>query len=104
MREDVQEEQLSDEPMPATTAPRTGTVLALLVLAAGVFSYLAGYAVVGALLAAELISPWPPDRDPRPRWVAVTFMVTLLFLSALAFTIRSSSRRQLQRIDEIGSD
>jgi hypothetical protein len=79
-------------------------VLALLVLAAGLFSYLAGYAVVGALLAAELISPWPPDRDPRPRWVVVTFILTLLVLSSLAYALRSSSRRELRRIDEIGFD
>lgn len=104
MREDVQTDPSCDDSMPAARSPRTGTVLALLVLSAGVFSYLAGYAVVGALLAAELISPWAPDRDPRPRWVVVTFVFTLLGLSALAFAIRSSSRRQLKRIDEIGSD
>lgn len=104
MRQDATTSDEHDGVEPADRPVRTAPVLALLVLAAGLFSYLGGYAVVGALLAAELINPWPPDRDPRPRWALVSFALMLLTLSALAWLLRRSSRRQLQRIDDIQND
>lgn len=101
MREDATTPEPEDRPDAEPRPMRTAPVVALLVLAAGLFSYLGGYAVVGALLAAELISPWAPDRDPRPRWALVTFALMLLTFSSIAWLLRTSSRRQLRRIDEI---
>ena len=44
--------------------PRTTTVVCMLVAAALILSYLWAYAVTNALIAAEVISRWPPGSDP----------------------------------------
>ncbi len=83
---------------------RTLPVLALLTLVAAVFSYLGAYAVTGALAAADVIDRWPPDRDPRPRWMAATFAILLLLLVLLAAVFRWTSGRQLKRLDALGEE
>lgn len=79
--------------------PRTVTVLALLALAAMVFSYLGAYALTGALAAADLIPLWSPDDDPRPRNMMLGFVALLVLFMMTAGGFRLLSSRQLRRID-----
>lgn len=82
--------------------PKTTTVLGLLVLTSLTFSYLAAYALSGTLVHAEIIRPWPAGADPRPRWLAIGFVLLLVAFVSVAAVVRSLSRRQLREIDEMG--
>ena len=84
--------------------PRTLTVLGVLVVAAGVLSYLGAYAVTNALLAAEVLERWPAGTDPRPRWLLTCFVSLLLGFAAAAMLFRVVSRRQLRRLDALADD
>jgi hypothetical protein len=79
--------------------PRTLNVLGLLALTALTFSYLGAYAVTGALVNEHVMSAWPRDRDPRPRWLLTLFCVLMLALMALAGVLRRVSRREFAEID-----
>ena len=81
--------------------PKTATVVSLLVGAALILSYLAAYAVTNALVAADVISPWPRDRDPRPRWMGVGFFALITMFAVAGAVVRVMSRRQLHKIDEM---
>jgi hypothetical protein len=81
--------------------PNTLTVLALLAAAAATFSYLAAYAVANALVTADVLSAWPRDHDPRPRWFVTGFVTLLGLFLAAATAARFLSQRQLRRIDEM---
>jgi hypothetical protein len=79
--------------------PRTLTVLGLLATAALVLSYLGAYALANALLAAEMIAPWPAGNDPRPRWLVTGFVMLMGFFGAIALAARFFSTRQLRSIE-----
>jgi hypothetical protein len=87
---------LRDRPKPSTL-----TVLGLLAGAAATFSYLGAYAVANALVANDLLSAWPHDHDPRPRWFATGFFTLMLGFMGVAAAARFLSQRQLDSIDEI---
>jgi len=81
--------------------PRTMTVLGLLALTSITFSYLGAYAVSGALVAAQVISPWPRDHDPRFRWLMTGFCILMLiFMSADEF-LRRWGKSDFKAIDEM---
>jgi hypothetical protein len=88
----------------STPPPRTATVLALLAGVALVFSWLASYAAVNALLRADLIKPWAAGSDPRPRWLLEWFLALLTIFLAVGAAFRWVSRRQLRRIDAIADE
>lgn len=73
-----------DDALPDPPKTRTSVVLALLLLAAGLFSYLGAYAVSGALVGAGVLEPWPPDADPRPGWMLTGFCIMLGLLAVPA--------------------
>ncbi|HEX3355912.1 MAG TPA: hypothetical protein VHS31_02930 [Tepidisphaeraceae bacterium] len=81
--------------------PRTLTVVLLLVAAALIFSYLWAYAMTNVLVAAELMTRWPPGRDPRPMRLCIGFVTMMSLFSASAIFAQWMSRRQLRRIDEM---
>ena len=89
------------ESAPAAPRPRTATVLAFLAAAAAIFSYLGAYAMVSALLKAEMLKPWPSGHDPRPKWFVISFAILLSIFLVLGLIARSASGRQLRRIDEM---
>jgi hypothetical protein len=89
------------ESAPAAPRPRTATVLAFLAAAAAIFSYLGAYAMVSALLKAEMLKPWPPTHDPRPKWFVISFGILLCIFVVLCLAARCSSGRQIRRIDEM---
>jgi membrane associated rhomboid family serine protease len=89
------------ESAPAAPRPRTATVLTLLAGAAAIFSYLGAYAMVSALLKAEMLKPWPPTHDPRPKWFIISFAILLCLFSLIGLAARFTSDRQLRRIDEM---
>ncbi len=74
----------------------------LLLMAGGVASYLACFALPNALVGAELMSPWPPNADPRPMWMLKTFCWIAGSLALLGGIMRFLSWRQCRRIDAIG--
>jgi hypothetical protein len=81
--------------------PRTLTVVLLLIAAALIVSYLWAYAMTNVLVAAELMTRWPPGRDPRPMRLCIGFVTMMsLFLVGATFA-QWMSRRQLRRIDEM---
>ena len=81
--------------------PKTATVLGLLALTSLTFSYLGAYAVSGAMVSAEMIRPWAPGSDPRPKWLAIGFGLLLTCFLCLGGVARCLSKRQLRRIDEM---
>jgi hypothetical protein len=93
---DVPEVEMFEPPR-----PKTATVVSLLMGAALILSYLAASAVTNALVAADVMSPWPRDRDPRPRWMGVGFFAVLTVFSVIGAVVRMMSRRQLHKIDEM---
>jgi hypothetical protein len=91
------------DPQEALTEPRPRvlTVVALVLGAAAVVSYLVAYAMTGALVSAEVIQPFAPGNDPRPRWLATTFVLLCAILAAVALVLRWLSVRQLHEIDRM---
>jgi hypothetical protein len=79
--------------------PNTINVLVLLLVAAMVFSYLGAYAATNALVAANLLSPWPSDQDPRPKWMLDGFAALLSIFIFTGGLLKWSSSRQLRRFD-----
>jgi hypothetical protein len=82
----------------------TINVLVLLLVAAAVFSYLGAYAATNALVAANLLNPWPDGEDPRPRWMLDGFISLLTLFGAAAALLKWSSGRQLRRMDAMEED
>lgn len=82
-------------------APRTTTVLVFLGAFAVMISYLGAYAAANALVAANILKPWPNDADPRPQWMLNTFCVSFAVCVIAALLFRWISNRQLRRIDEM---
>ena len=80
------------------------TVVCMLVGAALIVSYLWAYALTDVLVAAELMTRWPPGRDPRPVRMCVGFVVVMGIITIGAAIAQWSSRRQIQRIDEMESE
>jgi hypothetical protein len=80
-------------------APRTTTVLVFLAAFAVILSYLAIYAATNALIAADLISPWPQEADPRPGWMLRAFVGMFAACATVGILFRFFSHRQLKRID-----
>ncbi|HWP39999.1 MAG TPA: hypothetical protein VNL70_03665 [Tepidisphaeraceae bacterium] len=87
--------------VPAPPRPRTATVFGLMSVVAAVLSYLGAYAMTGALVAAELIKPWPADRDPRLRWFVVGFLVLMALFTAAAALARYVGARHLKAIEQM---
>ena len=88
----------------AGSKPRTVTVVGLLVLAAFTFSYLAAYAIAGALADSDVLPHWPADHDPRPRWMACLFSLLLGISLLVSVLARTLSRRQLRKIDAMAEE
>lgn len=88
-----------DDEATAGARPRTSTVLALLVVAAGLFSYIGAYPMTTALAGANLITPITRDRDPRPVFAASAFVTILMLAGVVAIVMRFVSRRHLKGID-----
>jgi uncharacterized BrkB/YihY/UPF0761 family membrane protein len=80
-------------------APRTTTVLVFLAAFAIMTSWLVVYAATNALVSANIISAWPPDADPRPRWMLNAFGGFFAAYAVIAMLFRWLSARQLRRID-----
>jgi hypothetical protein len=84
---------------PHAARPKTTTVVALLCVTALIFSYLIGYAVVGALAAAEVIAPISAGHDPRLKSFTISLVVLIGLFLAVGMLARHSSRRQMQSMD-----
>ena len=84
--------------------PRTVTVLGFLVAAAAALSYLGSYALTNALLAQDILKPWAPGSDPRPRWLALGFVTLLGVFGLTGVAARVSSSRQLRSIDALADE
>ncbi len=97
MQEEIQEPQ-------DASPPKTLTVVCILVAVGLIASYLWAYALTNALVAAEVISRWPPGRDPRPMRMCLGFVTMMSVFTIVAGVAQWMSRRQLKRIDEMGDD
>ena len=95
----VVQQELSDPLEPPR--PKTLTVVAMLIAAALILSYLMAYAVTNALVAAEVVSRWPPGSDPRPLRMCFGFIALMTAFTLVASLAQWMSRRQLKRIDEM---
>lgn len=81
--------------------PRTLSVLGLIALAAGVFSYLWAYCLTDALVAADVLKPIAPESDPRPRWLITCWFVLMVVFMVAGYLLQRVSARQLSSIDEM---
>jgi ABC-type branched-subunit amino acid transport system permease subunit len=95
---------LESDGLPGVQRPKTLTVLGLLVLAAGTFSYLGAYAMTAALVEAEVIRPLAKHPDPRPMWALSTFAGMLIASLLIAGVMRYLSSRQFRRIDRMNEE
>ena len=94
-------EDLEFETAPTPQRPRTVTVLGLLVGAAAILSYLGAYAMVNALVAAEVLKAWPRESDPRPKWFLIGFVLLVALFGSVGAAFRFFSSRHLKQIDEM---
>ena len=78
---------------------KTLVVFLLLIVAALVFSYLAAFAVTGALVNADLVDKWPPRGDPRPRWMAIVFCSLSGTFLLIGTITKIASWRQIKTMD-----
>jgi hypothetical protein len=93
---------LEFNPTPAAAPrPRTLSVLALIALAAGVFSYLWAYCVTDALIAADVLPPISPGADPRPKWLVTSWFALMVVFIVAGYLLQRVSARQLRSIDEM---
>jgi hypothetical protein len=81
--------------------PRTSSVLGLLALTALTFSYLVSYAVTNALVAEQVMSPWPREHDPRPKWLIMGFCLLMLVFMILGEVLRRLSLNEFKAIDDM---
>lgn len=88
-----------DDEVPEDAKPNPMFVLALLILAAFTLSYLGSYAISGALVKAELLSPWTVGRDPRPIWLATGFFVLLGVFTSGLLVARHVSRQSIRELE-----
>ena len=89
-------------PTPPEARPRTISVLGLLAMAAGVFSYLWAYCLTDALVAVEMLSPLPRgEADPRPKWFVSSWFVLMIVFMFAGYFLQQLSRRELNSIDEM---
>jgi hypothetical protein len=79
--------------------PKTSSVLMLLVIAAGLFSYIGAYPMTTALAGADLIAPVTAAHDPRPVWAGSAFVAILALAGFIALVLRFVSRQSLKRIE-----
>ena len=94
-------ELYEDDSVPVDEKPRTWTVLMLLVMAAGTFSYLGAYAATDALAKVNVIHPLSREHDPRPALAGVIFGVILTGCLVAAVVMRCLSGRQFKEIDRM---
>jgi hypothetical protein len=87
------------ETAPPPERPRTTTVLALLSVVAAVLSYLGSYALINALVAAEVLKPWSRGHDPRPKWFIIGFVVLVSLFIGIGAAFRYISARHLRQIE-----
>jgi len=91
--------ELVENELPQPVRPKTATVLGLITATALALSWLGSYALSNVLVTAGLIAAWPPDHDPRPLRMGISFACLMVLLLLLAGVARYSSSRQLKRID-----
>jgi len=84
--------------------PRTWKVLGLLAMTALIFSYLGSYAMANVLVQAEVVSRWPPNTDPRPKWLIAGFIALMSLFLIAGGVFRWLSRRQLRAIDAMDTE
>jgi hypothetical protein len=89
---------------PDQNCPHALTVLMLLSLAAFVFSYLIAYALPGALISYDLMSPSTIGDDPRSRDMLMSFAALMTLFTLVTFAARLLSSRQLRRIDAMSDE
>lgn len=90
-----------DNLVPPSGWSKTLVVFLLLIIAALVFSYLAAFAVTGALANADLIEKWPARSDPRPRWMMMVFCSLSGAFVLIGGLTKIASWRQIKRLDEM---
>jgi hypothetical protein len=96
---------LEDDVLPAPPArPKTAVVVGLLAGAALIFSFLAAYCGVNALVAADVMTRWQPGHDPRPRLLIVFAIVLMGLFSGVGVLARWLSGKQLSSIDAMEND
>lgn len=97
---------MNDLDMEFAQAPRSRTpfVIVLLALAAFTFSYLGAFCVPEALASQNIIARWQPGHDPRPHWMAISFVALTVLFCGSGFAARIMSWRQLRRIDSMADE
>lgn len=86
---------------PVNERPKTATVVGLLIAAAMIISYLSSYAVANAMVAADVVKPWPADSDPRPKWFIIGFIILITLFGGIAMAARQLSALQMKKFDEM---
>ena len=99
-----QEMYPEDRDVEGANRPRTVSVLTVLIFAACAISYLAAYAAPSALVAADVLAPWPSYADPRPRWMVTTFALLMGGFVIIGILFRLLGTLQIRQIDAMADD
>ena len=94
----------SIQPRPVRHLPRTLAVLVLLATAAASFSYLGAFAFTGLLVSADLLDRWPPNADPRPRWMTIAFAAMIGVFLLVGLCCKWTSWRQARELRTIEAE
>ena len=91
-----------EEPQPQPERPgvRALKVIVLLVITAGVFSYLGAFALTDALARANMIRPLSHDHDPRLKWAAISFVGILVSFGGIGLLIRFLGVRPSRKLEQ----
>ena len=83
--------------------PPLPMILGLLAGAVALFSYLGAYAISAMLIEAQMVAAWPPEADPRPRWMAGIAAGLTLVLGAVAVLLRASTGKTMDHLGRLES-
>lgn len=86
---------------PAAEKPKTFTVLVILLFCVSMLSWLLIYAGTNALIAADMMKPWPAKADPRLEWWGISIVVILALVLVGGRIVPWIITRQASAIDAI---
>jgi hypothetical protein len=84
-------------------APRLRTVIVFVAAFAIIVSWLGTYGVTNALVATDVIKPFPVGADPRGKWMLNAFGAIFASFTTLALLFQWTSWRQMKQIDEMAN-
>ena len=84
--------------------PRTGVVVILLLAAAVTISWLGSFALMNVLVSVNMMTQWPPGRDPRMHMFGLEFISMVTVFVGVHVIVRLIGALQMRKMDTAGDD